>query len=270
MKADRRHDLQENTLGNVLTNFPLYLSIYGGRILLFLSLIVLLFVLLNYRNQSKLKQANDARVGLSSARDAIFQISQLNGGMGDPNQIAQQRSLLISQVNSNLDVAAGNADTDTLKAETELARGDLYWTLANLSDIPGAATQPALALPEKPDELLNKAQAAYDVVLAQHSSIELARGSALLGLGAIAENRGKWDVAQQRYDELTNSDLSPTHKFLAQQRITLIPILSKPRRIVPATMPATQPAAVPLIDAMNQPVEATTRPTTAPTTTPAP
>jgi hypothetical protein len=264
MKADRRHELQENTLAHVLTNFPLYLSIYGGRILLVLSLIVLLFVLLNYRKQAKVQQAQDARVGLSNARELTMQIGQLAAGFGEPSQIAQQRSLLRSQIDSSLEVAAANADTDTLKAETELARAELFWTLANLSALPGATTQPALALPEKRDDLLSKAESNYQTVMAQFPKESFARGSALLGLGAIAENRGQFDVAQQKYDELAKSDLAPTHKVLAEQRLAMLPLLRTPRKFVPATMPATQPAIAPLIDAANAPVEATTQPTSSP------
>ncbi|HRK31089.1 MAG TPA: hypothetical protein PLD59_08425 [Tepidisphaeraceae bacterium] len=268
MKAERRHELQENSLAHVLSNLPLYLSIYGGRILLFLSLIVLVVVLLNYRKQAKLQQSVSARVSLSTAREGTLQLAQLSGTFADPSQIAQQRALLRSQVDSSLEIAAGSADTTTLKAEAEVARGDLFWTLANLPELRGASTQPALAIPEKPDQLLKQAEAAYESVLSLYPNEKFSRGSALLGLGAIAENRGAFDVAEQRYKQLAESDLSPTQKILAEERIEMLPILAKPRRIVAASQPATQPAGAPFISfdqpLQDLPVEPIASPTTLP------
>ena len=271
MKAERRHELQENTLAGVLNNFPLYLSIYGGRILLVVSAVVLAFVLLNYRSRAKLQQSENARTSLATVRDTIGQLGQLNGGFGASGQVAQQRAFLLTQATSSLEIATGNADSDTIKAETEIARGDLNWVLANLTDLPGAATQPALALPEKRDELLAKSESAYETVLAQYPSIKLSQVSALLGLGAIAENRGKFDLAQQRYEAITNGKFGGAHTLLASQRLAMLPMISKPRKFVPATMPTTMPATQPstaFIDALNQPIEPSTQPTTVPSTAP--
>jgi tetratricopeptide (TPR) repeat protein len=225
MKADRRHELQENTLAHVLTNFPIYAQAYGGRVLTVLAIIVMIFALVRYRNTTKLNQAALTRESLASARDAIRQIDTLTGGMNSA-------------------------------AET-----------ANLPELPGATTQPALALPEKRDDLLTKAAQAYESVLSTYPSQKNARASALLGLAAIAENQGKFDEAKKRYEEVTNSDLASVYKTLAQLKLAILPEVSKPRRIVAATQ-AAEPMGQPFI---SQPLELPSTvapPTTAPTTAP--
>lgn len=267
MKADRRHELQENTLAHVLTNFPIYVQAYGGRVLTVLAIIVMIFALVRYRNTTKLNQAAMTRESLASARDAIRQIDALTGGMNSAAETANRRALIYTEVNKSLDDTLNNADSDTLKAEANVARGDLYWAIANLPDLPGATTQPALALPEKRDDLLNKAAQAYESVLSTYPTQKNSRATALLGLAAIAENQGKFDDAKKRYEEVANSDLASVYKTLAQLKLAILPEVSKPRRIVAATQPA-EPMGQPFI---SQPLELPSTvkpPTTVPTTAP--
>ncbi|MCS7033340.1 MAG: hypothetical protein NZ561_05000 [Phycisphaerae bacterium] len=248
MKAERRHELQENSLAHILSNLPLYLSVYGGRILLILTLIVLAIVLVRYRSHSKAHRAELTRVSLASAREAINQLSQLGGGLGAASEIANRRALLFSQANEQLDQSLSNAENATLRAEAMVARGDLYWTLANLPDLPGAATQPALALPRSRPDLLESARLEYEAVLSQYPKEQSARATALLGLAAVAENRGEFDTAAQRYEQVVNSDLPRIYKSMAQQRLSILPMIRTPRRLVLATMPAQEerPSGAPI------------------------
>jgi hypothetical protein len=267
MKAERRHELQENTLAHVLSNFPLYLSIYAGRILTVLLIVVLGFLLLRYRAQSKQQQFETTRINLASAREATYQLNGLVGGFRAPAEMAQLRGSLLKEANAALDATLANADTETIKAEATVARGDLYWTAANLPDLPGAATQPALALPQPREELLSAAESAYQQVVSGFPNEQLARATALMGLGAIAENRRKFDEAEAYYKQLKDGPNTPDlFKALAESRIQQIPLISKERRLVTATQPSTQPATLPSSIAVPQPVEieATTQPATNP------
>lgn len=246
MKAERRHELQENTLAHVLSNFPLYLSVYAGRIVTVVLVVALVFLLFRYRAAAKQQQFETTRINLAQAREATFQLGQLVGGLREPTQTAQLRSQLLLDANAAIDAVLANADTDTIKAEALVSRGDLYWTAANLPDLSGAATQPALALPEPRDELLAKAAGAYEQVLSQHPKQSLAVASALMGLAAIAENRGQFDEALKRYEQMKTADIPQLFKALAEGRIAQMPLIRVQRRIVAATMPALDlPATAP-------------------------
>lgn len=246
MKAERRHELQENTLAHVLSNFPLYLSVYAGRIVTVVLVVALVFLLFRYRAAAKQQQFETTRINLAQAREATFQLGQLVGGFREPTQTAQLRSQLLLDANAAIDAVLANADTDTIKAEALVSRGDLYWTAANLPDLSGAATQPALALPEPRDELLAKAAGAYEQVLSQHPKQSLAVASALMGLAAIAENRGQFDEALKRYEQMKTADIPQLFKALAEGRIAQMPLIRVQRRIVAATMPALDlPATAP-------------------------
>jgi len=261
MKAERRHELQENSLAHVLQNFPLYLSVYGGKILTFLLVIALVVLVFRYRSESKRQQIESARISLSSARDAIFSLERQSAMFLDPLQAARQRAEILANANAALDAALANADNDTIKAEAIASRGDLYWTMANLPDLPGATTQPALALPEPRSALLDRARGAYEQILSQYPKETLARATAMLGLGAVAENRGDWTEASAAYERVKSSDLPTLYKALAEQRLALIPVISKPRRMTAATLPSTQPTTLPA--AVAAPTE-TVEPTTVP------
>lgn len=279
MKAERRHELQENTLAHVLSNFPLYLSVYAGRIITVVLVVALVFLLFRYRAAAKQQQFETTRINLAQAREATFQLGQLVGGFREPTQTAQLRSQLLLDANAAIDAVLANADTDTIKAEALVSRGDLYWTAANLPDLSGAATQPALALPEPRDELLAKATGAYEQVLSQHPKQSLAVASALMGLAAIAENRGQFDEALKRYEQMKTADIPQLFKALAEGRIAQMPLIRVQRRIVAATMPAfdvpatapgatTLPAGVAAPDSAPPPAAVETPATESPATQP--
>lgn len=265
MKAERRHELQENTLAHVLTNFPLYLSIYGGRILTVLLIVVLGWLLLRYRAESKRQQVETTRINLAQAREATQQMNGLIGGFRPGVEIASLRQQMLSDANAALDAVLANADTDTIKAEATVARGDLYWTAANLPELPGAATQPALALPEPRDSLLSKAAASYQSVVATYPDHPISVASALLGLASISENQGKFDEAERFYRQLKDSPTAPQmFKGVADLRLQDMPMIRKPRKLVPSTAPAIQPSILPTTAPAAPDLEATTQPATQP------
>lgn len=255
MKAERRHELQENTLAHVLTNFPLYLSIYGGRILTVLLIVVLAWLLLRYRAESKRQTVETTRINLAQAREATQQMNRLVGGFRPPLEVASLRTQMLSDANAALDAVLANADNETIKAEATVARGDLYWAAANLPDLPGAATQPSLALPDTRDNLLAKAAASYESVLVTFHNQPIAVATALLGLASIAENQARFDDAEKYYTQLKDSQSAPQiFKGVADLRLQDLPMIRKPRKLVPSTAPAIQPSILPTeIEATTQP-----------------
>jgi hypothetical protein len=115
----------------------------------------------------------------------------------------------------------------------------LNWILANLPDLPGAATQPALKIARDPAELLKAAEDAYQTVLTKYADQQHAAVAAHFGLAAIAENRGNWDVAKKEYEIIASMKNVP-QAYLEQARIRLqkLPELEQPVMIAaPATMP---------------------------------
>jgi tetratricopeptide (TPR) repeat protein len=271
MKAERRHELQENTLAHVLQNFPLYLSIYSGRILTVLLILSLGFFLLRYRANVKREQFQSIRENLATAREYPETIARFAPGFAPPAQLAQQRSQTLAEADAVLDAVQSGADSDTLRAEAHVARGDVYWAAANLGELPGAATQPALALPQPREQLLAKAEAEYQTVVSNYSREVLSRVAAQFGLAAIAENRGKFEDAERIYTQIADaSDTPSTYAEMAKMRKSMIPTIRVPRQVAIATQPAIQTPVGVLapadgIEAATQPVEP---PATAPTTQP--
>ena len=70
------------TIASCAAMFAVFLLTGLTISILFLPLIVLLFVFLNYRKQAKLQQIDTTRVSLSTAREATLQIGQLAASFG--------------------------------------------------------------------------------------------------------------------------------------------------------------------------------------------
>ena len=61
MKAERRHELQENSLARFIDNLPVMLRLYADRILLAVVLVLLVVVLIRWRmNQTEAKATQTA------------------------------------------------------------------------------------------------------------------------------------------------------------------------------------------------------------------
>jgi hypothetical protein len=276
MKAERRHELQTNTLAKVLNDLPLYLRFHGNKILI--GVIILCVVVLLVRHRMNAARENSALTssGLQNARLGINKLR--SGEQMLPSDIAkaEQRRQVSSTVLQSIDDILNNTsdpDDASVRAQALLLRGDLNWELANLPALPGASTQQALALPQQPNQYLDNAAASYNDVLTQYDNLKIAKASALFGLAAIAENRGNWEDAVQRYEAVAKDEaISPGFKSLAQQRLSMIPQIRKPVYIgtfsstQPATAPSTAESAVPFL--LPQAMSPASAPATAPTTAP--
>jgi tetratricopeptide (TPR) repeat protein len=249
MKAERRHELQTNTLAQFLADLPLYIRFHANKILLGVIVICLVILLLRYRSTQAQKQAAQTREALSEARLTIAQLAVADRFRGNDAERAEYRKRLAQQASSSIDlILATTQDPDdaAIRAEALVIRGDLNWSLANLPVLPGASTQPLLALPRTSEEYLQAAEDAYQQVLASYPSQQMARVTALLGLAAIEENRGNWEQASRYYQQVAADEtIASSFRQIAQMRQSIIPQIRMPVYLgsYPATQPSTQATA---------------------------
>jgi hypothetical protein len=256
MKAERRHELQTNTLAQFINDLPIYLRIHANKVLMVVIIICAIILLVRYRMNATAAARAQARDALEGARNGIEQINRIEmvpdlaERVKQRRQMAQQVQMAVDQVLADTSEPEDNA----VRAEAFIAQGDLYWAMANLSPLPGAATQPALAMPETPEQYLARAETAYNRVVKDYPGQYVARASALLGLAAIEENRRNWEKAIDTYNQMTADPTMPeVFKGLARQRIALMPQLRSPVHL--GSFSSTQPTTA-----------ATTESTPAPTT----
>jgi hypothetical protein len=162
-----------------------------------------------------------------------------------PESVAKARQDLSSKANEAISTVLNTADDAKVKADAYIARGDLYWQLANFPELPGAATQPILRAPDSNDEYLKRSFDAYTEVLKndQYAKQPDAVISAHFGLAAIAENRRDWDEAKHQLQSIINdANTSPALVKQAKNQLEQqLPQMQTPLYVVQATtQPTTQ------------------------------
>lgn len=259
MKAERRHELQTNDLAKKIIQAPDYFKLYGGRIALGVVLLVVVALLVNYKIKSTRANLAAAREGVSTARESIAQLGRMNAMGGPAEGVAARRRELIANAAQGIDTTVERSEDPTLLAQAQVLRGDLYWTVANLTELPGATTQPTLAVEPKAEDALSMAETAYKRVLEAYADQQLPAVTARFGLAAIAENRGQWDEARKQYDAIAaDASLPKVYKTQAQARIGMLRRLEKGVYLAQAAPAASQPEVAP----------AATTPASAPATQP--
>lgn len=250
MKSEHRHELESNSLAGFLHNLPQHLRTHSNKILLVLAGVLLVFAGMRYRENQKIEQDNQARQALANAWETVRIVRdelplEFLGRPGSAASLAQRREDLIEQGNQNAQRVLSDSDksTDAARmASAWLARGELYWALAHLPELPGAATQPSLAPKTSAAEALDIAANAYQTILREFGDQVQPVIAARLGLAAIAETKRDFAGARQQYQSLIDSEqTSRNDKQLAQARLNKLADLEKPLLLLPATQPATQP-----------------------------
>jgi len=266
MKAERRHELQTNTLAKVITGAPSAYSRYGGRVLLALTAAVLVFVLVRYRVSSSRESARLARENLAAARTTISNLHFADLLNAPPSEAASLRRRWTAEASTALEEAARLSDEPQILSEVLLARGDLNWALSTLTEVPGAATQPSLRMEMTPQQLVTGAEESYTGVLNQYPDETPAVVGARFGLAAVAEDRANWDEAKKQYQAIIdNPKIAEAYRGQARLRLEKAAEWSQPVLLVePTSQPATTqrpgiPFAPPSTAPSTQP--ATTRPT---------
>jgi hypothetical protein len=283
MKAERRHELKENTLVKRLEEIPSFSKTYGTRLLLGVIVLALLVVLIRYRMNSAAESSSQAQQGLLQAREDLKQLKDLTyAPVAQALAIATRRQDLYDDGIQQADAAlkkAGDKETE-VRAQALVYQGDLNWELANMPDLPGAATQPSLRPNTATADLLTSAENAYNAVLLQYPTAKMQVVAARFGLGAIAENRGgatrggdhtQWEKARAQYQAILDSDAPQAFKDAAQARIDSLNQLEQAPLVGIASLATTLPSIEGPATRMTVPplfVPPITVPTTLPTSLP--
>jgi hypothetical protein len=256
MKAERRHELQTNTLALWLRwRAPQLAQEHGSKILLIFIGLALAVVLIRYRINAPIRAAADSNARLALARTAIDQLRNLGRFPGDSEGI-------LRDVRDALNLS----DDPLIQAKGYLLTGDYYWALANWPELPGAATQPTLRPAFPQPELLAKAEEAFLYALKIQAAGAVYQVNAHMGLAAIAEMRGSiqdrdnlgnpqapanphWATATQHYQAVSSfPDAPEVLKNEAKFRLDQLTQLQKPTWVenpapdLLSTQPTTGPA----------------------------
>ncbi|MDB5295247.1 MAG: hypothetical protein JWO31_1230 [Phycisphaerales bacterium] len=297
MKAERRHELKENSLVRNARNLPELWREYGSKLSLAVILVLLAVVLVRLWVTSRAQERQAVAEGLTAARAALEQYRRGEAGadllrdadpetqqmlqfvttrMGasaipvsglPPETAATVRREVWSRVELAVTDALKNSTDPARQAEATLLRADanLHWAvLASLGDVPEAATRPALGVGDKPDVYLDRAKQGYDGLIAQAANIPpRVVASARFGLAAVNENRGNFADARALYEAVRKDGPDETTKALAGARLALMARLNTNPLIGPTRSPTTGPATGPAVTGPTA-----TGPTTGPATTP--
>ncbi|CAN5669007.1 hypothetical protein BH09PLA1_BH09PLA1_29710 [soil metagenome] len=280
MKAERRHQLQNNELAKQLETLPEKLQRHASKIVLAVTFFALCLFIFRYRQNAAVARQNSLAGATAMAQLGPRQLRSFDAQFIPPEQLANYRTQITSEVNGAIDTILREAEGDEgapLRAEALLAKGDLNWTLANLTPLPGAATQPALKL-KPPEEYLKVAESAYRDVLAAYAGQIVPWVAAQFGLAAIAENRHDWSAAQAAYAAVINNNAVPLGfqqqaraKLLMMNEIQGPMLLGQYPATAPSSQPTTGPSASPnsvSSDFSSSGKLDTALPTTGPTTAP--
>jgi len=174
-----------------------------------------------------------------------------------PSLRAQDLLSWLTQIENGANASISNVlnssdATVKMRADALVLRGDLYWSLANFPPLPGASTQPSLALNEDSDALLQKAWDSYQEVIKnstyadQHEELTASH----LGVAAIAEDRHDWTAAESELNAVANdASALAVAVDLAKVQLSQLPDMKKKLYIAPPTgasqpvVPTTTPAA---------------------------
>jgi hypothetical protein len=272
MKAQRRHELKTNILAQKLWDLPTTLRQEGAKFLVAGVIVLLAVVLIRMQITSRRQARVDAQNAIALARYQVEYLTRMEPYLisrfgtiprEQSESIARERVRVVAVVRDSLSKVP--VDDAPIRAEARVLVGDLNWTVANLSDLPGAATQPSLRLSESRQDHLQAAKFAYEEVLKTYPEQKLQVITARLGLGAIAEDQQQWDVAKEHYQQVVNDPgASEVFKTAAG---SLLQKLQETRQPILAAYPATQPTTLPTTrETALGPVAPATDPRTSPTT----
>ena len=259
MKAERRHELQTNTLDRTIRNLPEYWREHGSKIALALIAVLLVIVLVRMYFTNRAEKAarlaenlSVARSAISGLRDSIFWSNERMS----PADVKKRTDEVRQDVDKSLNEVLNEAPDAAQQAEVSVLRGDLYYALSMFGEPPEAATQPALKSEKDPKQLMEQAESHYKEVLAQAGAIpSTLTARARFGLAAIAENQLNFDAAKAHYEAIQkDSSLGQALRDQAQSRINVLKevqkehVIGRPRpneelrsTTGPTTLPATKP-----------------------------
>ncbi len=225
-------------------------------------------------------QLQTARSGVEVLRSPALLVGP-DGVPLSPDQVVAK--VRVTQLNANVALSdvIDKADSAAIKARALVVRGDLDWAVANLPELPGASTRPALKWEPSAEVALGQSAENYAAALATAGADAEATAAAHLGLAAVAENRGDWAAATQHLRAVADdaggvavlSDAARTELAglpTLEQRFYVAPPTGVPAPPVPpvSPVPLGPPSpVVPTTRAATVPARPTTVPTSVPATT---
>jgi hypothetical protein len=227
-----------------------WLAKHGNTIVTGLLLVAAVGLLIRWRMNSMAAARQAIIDQLHQAQATIDRLSPGALARQSPAELIRSAQAVETEANADLANILNSPDTDAkTKAQARLLRGNLYWDLANLPEMPGAATQPTLRLGEASNDLLSKAFDEYNAVAGnpEYAAAYDVVSSARLGLAAIAENRDDWVTARKDLEDVKNDPHAPAISVEAAnlQLMGMIqvqsPIYVAPPQGIPA---ATQPTSL--------------------------
>jgi tetratricopeptide (TPR) repeat protein len=268
MKAERRHELKQNTLAHSLETLPDVGRKHGTKILVVITVGLAVALLIRSRVTSSRAAAESAAYAIGDGRESIDQLKTY----AERQSPAQGRALalaVLQQVDKDVQKVLDSTDDPKLVAEARLLQGDVNWELAALPEAPGASTRPDLALPKSDEQFLQSAMDAYQSVVDNAAAPQESKISARLGLAAVWENRRQFDKAKEQYQKVLDDTATPKPlKDLAASAISRLEIIRKPALLAqPAQEPVVSGAMIPATTAPS--TTQSTQPATTPSTVPA-
>lgn len=247
---------------------PEFLRQNAANIVLGIAVLIAAGFFFYNRSQSKRAEGIATQQNAAAAYDYLSQLRQALAGSGNSDAAARERQQRARGAIDSADVVLNSdAATPAQRAVALLAKGDVYWTLANAPAASLATSQPVGSFTVKPAAgFLDDAEAAYSEILRSYGDEAEPVGAALMSLAAIAENRGKFDDAAKWYQHaIDEKSLSGAHHDIAKARLAMLADLRKPYTLVTST---TQSTTAPMI--FRDPSAPAPTTTPAATTSPAP
>ncbi len=216
MKAEERHELQQNDLVGSAAGLYMFIRKYGVYVLLGVAIIVLVVELIQLHKANQLRKVQEAAMALQQAQT--------------PRQI--QNTVL------------NNYKVPAVSAQAYIRIGDFYLNLIALGN-PAAGVEKVKATKA---QSIAAAEKAFKTVITEFPKETLSRARARLGLALTYEDAGQWSQAAAIYKAFTSPHADSIEKSFAplvQYRLDHLKQWAQPVLVGPAqTQPAaTQPSA---------------------------
>jgi len=218
MRAEERHRLKTNELAQKLSELSEYLRQHSKLIsIVVVSVLVICVVggLWWSERKKSYSRRNDELQGL------LPQIVQIQYGVAKAAQDPKTQSKATYNISSLLG-ALDNLSSEAqgtpigmmaLLQQADLKRSELYYTHRLLSD-------------QEREQICQALENIYNKILSQYGNQAQPVGTAQLGMALVAEDRGEWEKAKKKYEEILaekdgklNGTIFP---LLAQRRLRMI------------------------------------------------
>ena len=213
MKAQERHELQQNDLIGSLAGLYVFIRRYGIYILLALAVAALAFELIKFRQASRVRRRQEAWIALRTAQT--------------PREI--QKNVIAAY------------DIAPVRAQAYLKIGEIYLSLLARGNPPKGVG----GVKAGREQAIRAAEKAFTKVLAKYPSETLIAARAQLGLAMTCEDAGQWIKAAAIYRRFLSPHATPMEKSfapLAAYRLNHLKQWQEPLLVGPPVAIATRPA----------------------------